>query len=78
MNNDLVRPGERVDDLQFMNLRIIQSPDAFRFGMDAVLLADFARVRKNSRIKYRRSFGGKIIFSLCSRERFSMARPPRG
>ena len=50
MNNDLVRPGERVDDLQFMNLRIIQSPDTFRFGMDAVLLADFARVRKNSRV----------------------------
>lgn len=46
----LILPGERVDDLQFMGLRIIQSPDAFRFGMDAVLLADFARVKPNSRV----------------------------
>ena len=47
---DLLLPGERVDDLQFMDLRIIQSPDAFRFGMDAVLLADFARPRPRSRV----------------------------
>ena len=53
MNNEmdsLLLPGERIDDLQFMNLRIIQSPDAFRFGMDSVLLADFARVRPRSRV----------------------------
>ena len=53
MNNEernLLLPGERIDDLQWKNLRIIQSPDAFRFGMDAVLLADFARVRPRSRV----------------------------
>ena len=48
--NGLLLPGERVDDLQFMGLRVIQSPNAFRFGMDAVLLADFARVRARSRV----------------------------
>ena len=48
--NDLLLPGEQVDDLQFMNLHIIQSPDAFRFGMDAVLLADFAKPRPRSRV----------------------------
>ena len=48
--DDLVFPGERVDDLQWMCLRIIQSPDAFRFGMDAVLLADFAQVRPRDRV----------------------------
>ena len=48
--NNLVLPGERVDDLQFMNLRVIQSPNAFRFGMDAVLLADFAKPRPSSRV----------------------------
>ena len=47
---DLLLPGERVDDLQLMGLKIIQSPNAFRFGMDAVLLADFARVRPGSRV----------------------------
>ena len=48
--NELIFPGERVDDLQLMGLRIIQSPDAFRFGMDAVLLADFARPRPHIRV----------------------------
>ena len=47
---DVLLPGERIDDLQLMNLRIIQSPDGFRFGMDAVLLADFAQVRPGSRV----------------------------
>lgn len=37
--------GERVDDLQFHGMRIIQRADAFRFGTDAVLLADFAQPR---------------------------------
>ena len=46
----LLLPGERIDDLQFTALRIIQSPDAFRFGMDAVLLADFARVKNGMRV----------------------------
>lgn len=50
MENDLLLPGERMDDLQWKNLRVIQSPDAFRFGMDAVLLADFAQVRPRSRV----------------------------
>ena len=50
MNDFLLKENERIDDLQFMNLKIIQSPDAFRFGMDAVLLADFARARKGCRV----------------------------
>ncbi len=40
-----VKPGERVDDLQFAGLTIIQNPKAFCFGMDAVLLADFCCIR---------------------------------
>ena len=47
---DFLLPDERIDDLQRMGLRIIQSPAAFRFGMDAVLLADFARAGKNDRV----------------------------
>lgn len=35
---------ERIDDLQLAGLRILQKKSGFRFGMDAVLLADFARV----------------------------------
>lgn len=42
-------PGERLDDLQCDGLKLIQRPDAFRFGTDSVLLADFAAPRKNER-----------------------------
>ena len=41
-----VREGERVDDLQRNGLHIIQRETGFRFGTDAVLLADFAGVKK--------------------------------
>ena len=36
------KPGERVDDLQCRGYYIIQNREVFCFGMDAVLLADFA------------------------------------
>lgn len=39
----LILPGERVDDLQRNGYRIIQDPERFCFGMDAVLLAGFAK-----------------------------------
>ncbi len=38
----LLRPGERLDDLQRNGYRIIQDPGRFCFGMDAVLLSGFA------------------------------------
>ena len=46
---DLVRPGERVDDLQRAGLRIIQDPELFCFGMDAVLLSAYVRMKKARR-----------------------------
>ena len=39
---------ERIDDLQYENLKIIQDTDGFRFGIDSVLLTDFARDIKNN------------------------------
>lgn len=44
MINNL-KPGERLDDLQIKGYRIIQSPGRFCFGMDAVLLSSFAKVK---------------------------------
>ncbi len=41
----ILLPGERADDLQREGLRVIQREDGFRFGMDSVLLAHFARLR---------------------------------
>lgn len=42
----LLHPGERMDDLQRNNYRIIQNRNTFCFGMDAVLLSDFAKIKK--------------------------------
>ena len=44
-----MKPGERLDDLQIKGYEIIQSPGRFCFGMDAVLLSSFAKVKKNER-----------------------------
>lgn len=44
-----LREGERIDELQRNGYRIIQSGKLFCFGMDAVLLSGFARVRAGER-----------------------------
>ena len=43
---NFLREGERLDDLQREGLQLIQNPAWFCFGMDAVLLSAFARVKK--------------------------------
>ena len=45
----LLREGERIDDLQIKGYEIIQHPGRFCFGMDAVLLSSFAKVKKGER-----------------------------
>lgn len=45
MNPELLRAGERLDDLQRNHYRIIQHPGKFCFGMDAVLLSGFVQVK---------------------------------
>lgn len=42
MNGGSVRMSEQIDDLQCGGLRIIQKKGAFRYGTDAVLLANYA------------------------------------
>lgn len=43
-----LKENERIDDLQRNGYRIIQNPEKFCFGMDAVLLSDFVRVKKGA------------------------------
>jgi tRNA1Val (adenine37-N6)-methyltransferase len=47
---DLVRVGERLDDLGRKGYRIIQDPKKFCFGMDAVLLSSFADAKEGERV----------------------------
>jgi len=42
--------GERIDDLQRNNLKIIQNEEKFCFGMDAVLLSGFVRVKPGEKV----------------------------
>ena len=46
----LLKENERVDDLQRNHYRIIQAPDRFCFGMDAVLLSGFAKAKDGDRV----------------------------
>ena len=41
---------ERIDEIGFSGYRLIQRPAEFCYGIDAVLLADFARVREGGRV----------------------------
>lgn len=52
MYSDLVFPNERIDDLQLGGLKIIQNPNGFCFGVDAVLLADYAvkSIKKGAKV----------------------------
>ena len=45
-----LKDKERIDDLQCKGLRLIQNPDGFCFGIDAVLLANFSKVKRGSKV----------------------------
>lgn len=49
MTENLIKERERLDDLQ-NGCFIIQDPEKFCFGMDAVLLSGFAKIKKNENV----------------------------
>ncbi len=50
MENYLLKPDERIDDLHRNQYQIIQNSKKFCFGMDAVLLSGFAKVKPGERV----------------------------
>jgi tRNA1(Val) A37 N6-methylase TrmN6 len=50
MASEILRPGERLDDLLIKNLKIIQHEQEFCFSLDAVLLAHFVAVRSGATV----------------------------
>ena len=50
MQNSILHPGERFDDLNRNGYSIIQNPQKFCFGMDAVLLSGFCEVKEKERV----------------------------
>lgn len=67
MNRVEIHMHERVDDLQLNGLRLIQDPAHFCFGIDAVLLSDFATVRKNETVLDLCTGSGIIPILLCAK-----------
>ena len=48
--NSFIKDDETLDDLQLNGIHLIQKKKAFRFGIDAVLLANFAEVKRRHRV----------------------------
>ncbi len=76
-NSELLRDGERADDLQYKGLRIIQSPSAFCFGTDSILLTHFAlppllHAKKDARIIDLGSGSGVISLLLAAKTGLSV------
>jgi len=47
----LLNENERIDNLELNNLKIIQNTDGFCFGIDSVLLSDFAKnIKKDANV----------------------------
>ena len=52
MENELkyIKEDETIDDLQLKGLKLIQKKDGFKFGIDAVLLSDFACIKSKHKV----------------------------
>lgn len=64
-----LQPNETIEDLQLNGLRLIQKKDAFRFGMDSVLLAHFAGIRKDDTVADLGTGNGVLVFLLYGRSK---------
>ncbi len=63
-----IKPDERLDDLQRNGLFILQKTKGFRFGLDAVILSDFAQIRPHDRVADLGTGTGILPLLLYGRE----------
>ena len=63
-----LKENERIDDLEFKGLKIIQNKEGFCFGIDSVLLSDFAKnIKKGSKVLDLGTGTGIIPILLCGK-----------
>lgn len=71
MNVEL-KENERIDDLEFKKLKVIQNKEGFCFGIDAVLLSDFAKnIKNNAKVLDLGTGTGIISILLCGKTNLS-------
>ncbi|WP_416175749.1 tRNA1(Val) (adenine(37)-N6)-methyltransferase [Clostridium sp.] len=68
MNLELVHEDETLDDLQLNGIHIIQKKCSFRFGVDAVLLANFVKVESNMSVIDLCSGTGIVSFIIIGKK----------
>ena len=67
-----LKENERIDDLEYKNLKIIQNSTGFCFGIDSVLISDFAKNIKNGAKVMDLGTGTGIIATLlCGKTNLS-------
>lgn len=63
-----LKENEKIDDLEYKDLKIIQNKEGFCFGIDAILLSDFAKKIKNNSKVMDLGTGTGIISILLSKK----------
>lgn len=69
---EYILENERIDDLEYKGLKIIQNKDGFCFGIDSILLSDFAsEIKRNSKVIDLGTGTGIIGILLCAKTELS-------
>ncbi|EJO5346138.1 tRNA1(Val) (adenine(37)-N6)-methyltransferase [Clostridium botulinum] len=63
----IIKKDETLDDLQLKGIHVIQKKEAFRFGIDAILLANFPKIKNGFKIVDLCTGTGIIPFILAGK-----------
>ena len=67
-----LKENERIDDLEYKGLKMIQNKEGFCFGIDSILLSDFAKgIKKGAKVLDLGTGTGIIATLLCGKTELS-------
>ena len=67
-----LKENERIDDLEYKGLKIIQNKEGFCFGVDSVLLSDYAKkIKRDAKVVDIGTGTGIISLLLCKKTNLS-------